>query len=784
MAEKVFKDGKLVVIKSGRTIDDIKSARNRQHASAGEPFETPPQPAPVDATSAKHATAKSARSPRNNEPLTDDIKQQIESLRQTASSEAIISLIQFFGHPKWLARKLASEAIANLGEKAIPIVSQTVFLSQSLDEDSLYWSIRTFGMIGHQASTALITLLNSANIPSQYKVFIIRAFETCKTKESINTLIGCFSDDSWLIRREAANVLVKMGEMVVPHLKASFSGGNEDIRYWSVKVLGGILGKGAIEYFKKMLKSEKRDMRYFAAAALGEIEDEEALDALCDAFSDDSWLVRAQVSEILEKKGKNSLGILKKVLETGSSDAKFLSIKLMSKVMGKDAVAYISNIAQKADTELKFFTLSALTETMNENVIPLLIEALSDKIWLVRKHASSLLEKYGAMAAPHLIQILDKNRDENMRYWALTTLGSIGKSAHAELKKVFNAIDKKEKITLIQALSQDSIVELMPELFECFADTHWPVRNEAYKKLAEVPEYLVPAIFEFYKHANPDIKYWSGQLINNFQNIISQSLLKCLNSSCAPGDLGEELKKDALAMLLSMTQPEVIINMIEHAIASQDSAMLEKIKAAEFYEGIFNLYLSENYGAYNGQAKNFITGVLKSSCDAHSDFIINHANNNISAGDKICSVIAMSKNHELRELYNKLTGGKTSSPPENNYEQDRSDFAATPSPKQGALSSDAVLEEKLNIFLSLDEKDKLNFISEEKPIKDEKMLKLLISQFRVAGESDCRWVALLIIEWWPDQLNYINALKENTANPKLKYWLDKITRHIDGVEFI
>lgn len=780
MAEKVFKDGKLVVIKSGRTIDDIKNAKKLQHS--GGDFIDAPKAATVEAPPAKGVFAKSIRSPRNNEPLTDDIKQQIESLRQNASSESIISIIQYFGHPKWLARKLASEAIASLGEKAIPIVSQTVFLSQSLDEDSLYWSIRTFGMIGHQASTALITLLNSTKIPSQYRVFIIRAFETCKTKESINALISCFSDDSWLIRREAANVLVKIGEMVVPYLKASFSGGNEDIRYWSVKVLGGILGKGAIEYFKKMLKSEKRDMRYFAAAALGEIEDEEALDALCDAFSDDSWLVRAQVSEILEKKGKGSLEILKKVLETGSSDAKFLSIKLMSKVMGKDAVAYISNISQKADTELKFFTLSALTETMNENVIPLLIEALSDRIWLVRKHASSLLEKYGAMAAPHLIQILEKNRDENMRYWALTTLGSIGKSAHAEIKKIFKTVDKKEKITLIQALGQDSIVELMPELFECFSDAHWPVRNEAYKKLAEVPEYLVPAIFEFYKHSNSDIKYWAGQLINNFQGVISQSLLKCLNSSCAPGDLGDELKNDALAMLLSMTQPEVIIDMIEHAIAGEDLAMLEKIKAAEFYEGIFNLYLSENYDAYNGQAKKFIVGVIKSGCDSHSDFIINHANNNISAGDKICSVIAMAKNQQLRQLYTRLTGSSGLAAEENR--PDNQTFNTPIPPKQASFSSEEALEEKLSIFLSLDEKNKLNFISEEKPIKDERMLKLLISQFRAAGESDCRWVALLIIEWWPDQLNYINALKENTANPKLKYWLDKISKHINGVEFI
>ena len=781
MAEKVFKDGKLVVIKSGRTIDDIRGGKGRQNAPGESPAAPEQEP---DKTAGSGRTAKALR---NNEPVTDDVKAQIEKLRQSASSESVISLIQFFGHPKWLVRKLASEAIASLGEKAVPIVSQTVFLSQSLDEDSLYWSIRTFGMIGHQATTALITLLNSSNIPSQYKVFIIRAFETCKTKESINTLIGCFSDESWLIRREASNVLVKMGELVVPYLKAAFSAGSEDVRYWSVKVLGGILGRGAIEYFKKMLKSEKRDMRYFAAAALGEIEDEEALDALCDAFSDDSWLVRAQVSEILEKKGKSSLPILKKVLETGSSDAKFLSIKLMSKVMGKDAVAYISNIAQKADTELKFFTLSALTETMNESVIPLLIDALNDKIWLVRKHASSLLEKYGVAAAPSLLQILEKNKDENMRYWALITLGSIGKSARAEIKKIFSTIDKKEKITLIQALSHDAAVELMPELFECFSDTHWPVRNEAYRKLSEVPEYLVPSIFEFYSHANPDIKYWTGQLINSFQGIISQSLLKCLGSSSSPGDLGDELKKDALEMLLSMTQPEVIINMIEHAIANDDSAMLEKLKAPEFYEGILSLYMNDNFEGYNPQTKNFITGVLKSGCDSRAELISNHAENNPAAADRIMSIIAMSKNHTLRELYARLSGNPF---PAASDQPSASEPVQTDRPEmqhkkaQPAPSSEAAMEEKLNIFLSLDEKEKLNFISEAKPIRDEKMLKLLISQFRVAGEGDCRWVALLIIEWWSDQLEYISALKESTANPKLKYWLEKITRHINGVEFL
>ncbi|HNY13308.1 MAG TPA: HEAT repeat domain-containing protein, partial [Candidatus Wallbacteria bacterium] len=358
MAEKVFKDGKLVVIKTGRTIHDLK--RGQMNDPLSHKDEKPQE----ESVPVKHSYISTGR---NNEPLTDELKAKIEKLGAEGTTEAMISLIQLFSHPKWAARKLASDIMVGFGEKTVPVISQTVFLSQNtLDEDSLYWSIRTLGTIGALATPALVTVLNSVVLPKSYKVFVVRAMESCKTKEGIAALINCFNDESWLIRREAGNILMKMGDLVVAHLKAAFTTGSEDVRYWSVKILGGILGKGAIEYFKKMLKSEKRDMRYFAAAALGEIGDEEALDSLAETFSDDSWLVRAQVAEILEKKGKAAVKVLKKVLEAGSSDAKFMAIKLMSKILGKDAVNYISKIVSTADTDLKFFGLSALAETMDE----------------------------------------------------------------------------------------------------------------------------------------------------------------------------------------------------------------------------------------------------------------------------------------------------------------------------------------------------------------------------------------------------------------------------------
>jgi len=768
MAEKVFKDGKLVVIKSGRTIHDLKKGQMNDPLSHKE--EKPAEEsAPV-----KHSYISAGR---NNEPLTDDIKAKIEKLRDEGTTESMISLIQLFSHPKWAARKLASDIMVGFGEKTVPIISQTVFLSQSsLDEDSLYWSIRTLGTIGVLATPALVTVLNSVVLPKSYKVFVVRAMESCKTKEGIAALINCFNDESWLIRREAGNVLIKMGELVVPHLKASFSSGNEDIRYWSVKILGGILGKGAIDYFKKMLKSDKRDMRYFATAALGEIGDDEALDSLAETFSDDSWLVRAQVAEILEKKGKAAVKVLKKVLETGSSDAKFMAIKLMSKILGKDAVNYISKIVSTADTDLKFFGLSALAETMDESVIPTLVNALGDSVWLVRKHASALLEKFGAKVIDKLLEILSASRDENLRYWVIITLCNIGKPALHEIKDFLAASDKKEKLTLIQSLKSETVCEMLPELFTCFADRQWPVRNEAYKKLCEMSDCILPAIFEYQNHANSDIRYWTSQIIKNNQQVISKMILRTLktpDASKSP-EAAATCHQNAISLLLNMTQPDVVSDMIEFAIANTDDKLLLKLASPEFFESLLGIYTGSEFESKSQKAKNFIVGTLKDSAENNINAIRNYLKNPDCDREKIMKVLAGVNSSIAGDVFASFL----------NDSDPRVRMISLQNLMKNCSDNEALFGPVIEAFKAEDEAGRLNFISGMPSVKSEKMLRALSNQFKACNELDCTWIARLMVEWGNQSVEYLKGIMDSTSDSKVRHWIEKVINHIKGVEFL
>lgn len=768
MPEKIFKDGKLVVVRGGKDSGQGgKMPDPKAQQAAYEKKAVPESEAP--------RKADYSSSGRNNEPLTKDVIEQICKLKQEGTTESLISLIQYFGHPKWLARKLASDAMVEVGEKAVPLISQTVFLSQSsLNEDSLYWSIRTLGIIGNNATTGLVTMLNSPNLPKSHKIFVVRALENCRNKEAIGALINCFTDDSWVIRREAGNTLTKLGEVVVPYLKTGFSGGNEDIRYWSVKVLGGILGNGAIEYFKKMLKSDKRDMRYFAAAALGEIDSDEALDALADAFSDDSWLVRAQVSEILEKKGAAAVRVLKKILETGSSDAKFLSVKLMSKVMGRDAIAYISKIATKADTELKFFALSALAETLDESAMGTLVDALSDKVWLVRKHASALLEKFGTRVVPHLMNTLSTSKDENLRYWSIVTLCNIGKPAMEEIRGFFNSADKKEKITLIQNLRRDATIELSQMLFESFADRHWPVRNEAYKKLCEIPEYLVPTIFDFVNHQSSDIRYWVNQLLKNNEMAVSRSLLNCMAVDGHLGELGDTLKQNAMNLLLKLSQPDVVTNMVEHAIANCNAELLMKLRSDEFFEGLFAAYMDPSYESKSQKFRDFVVEALKFLSPNRVPYIKSKLKDSNVDRQRLMKILSGVSDPSVGEMV--------------------TDFVSDDDPRvrlnslkvliQSMPNNEGLYDKVIETFRTESDGGRLKFISEMPPIKNEKMLRLLINQFKVCNEADCVWFARLLVEWGAHVCEYFNGIQCETSDPKIKYWLTKVVNHINGVEFL
>jgi HEAT repeat protein len=183
--------------------------------------------------------------------LLKDLKSQDEAKVEKAAASivkmatgkpAIISeLADKFADPSWAIRKKVSSIIAQVGITAIDPLAEKI---HSDNEDVRYWTIRTLGVL--KATQKLITVLDHPDKDTRY--YGVTELGQLDETASAEALIRCFGDSSWTIRRQAAQAIQNFGPKYLNNLRKAFGanvvkGGNDDICFWTIKIIARLLGK-------------------------------------------------------------------------------------------------------------------------------------------------------------------------------------------------------------------------------------------------------------------------------------------------------------------------------------------------------------------------------------------------------------------------------------------------------------------------------------------------------------------------------------------------------------
>lgn len=714
---------------------------------------------------------KITESPRNT---TEASFKAIEELSRSFVTENVIQLIGFFGHQVWAVRKKASDAITAFGEKAVPMISQTVFLTAALDDDTLYWCIRTAGAIGGNGLTGiLVPLLTHDRLPKNFKIFVLQSMAGHRDPEVVSLLIASLSDPSWAVRRESAALLQEMGEGVVPALKSAFATGNEDIRYWTVKILGHVMGPGAIDYFRNMLKSPKKETRYYAVAALGEIDSEEAMLALAQTFSDESWLVRAQVAEIFEKRGKQSIKFLKKVFESGNSDARFQTIRLMGKIMGREAKTFIEKILASKETEMKFYAVSALAETNDPDAVSMIVAAFSDEVWLVRKHAAETLAKLGTRAVPRMEALLAESRDENLRHWALTTLAMSGPAGLDALLAAYDPLDKKEKKAVIATLRSVTDERAFDILFRALGDKEWPVRSEAAtaleERIGEVRGRLVSAFLS----DNADIRFW----VTKIASAHPAEVLPALREKFVVPEIPsvEQLKQRTAALILILAAGgEEAGRLLAETLAGNEEDRdyaLAALRQTPTVGGLF-VTLAEAWCAGDERTRGTLEPFVRGEVVKNADLVRRRLAENPLAWLPLLDFLSGSGDSGALKFLQSL------------LELESRDVRFRVFRILVASGTIEAIFALMNYFRAAGEDEKIAMLATEVGELNRNQIKAMVDQFRTLAADESLWLAKLLAEWGGAQTTQFAALLSGTRDPKVREWLRKLMDHLEGKEYL
>ncbi|MDD2714660.1 MAG: HEAT repeat domain-containing protein [Candidatus Wallbacteria bacterium] len=459
----------------------------------------------------------------------EEARNGIREAAKLSHDAALPFLYSLFSDQQFSLCQIACDELVGLGKPALTYLKN---LYTTADENQKYWSIRTLIRGGKPEVDFLAEI--ALKEKEEICAFLATQLSAVSDPElAIPVLIALFKKDNWLIKKNCAQSMIAIGKPAVPHLKKLFSGRGRDLKYWVIKVLADIMGKDLYPFLEKMLSENPDTHGYYAMVGLDEINTPDSQQLLVDILNHKKWLLRAEAAEILRKKGKDIVPLLKKAFRKKHPEQQYWIIILLSEIMENRALPFLKEIVQNQGSELRHYAVTALGQVKTSESVTLLIDCLDDRAWIVRKEAAKALQMMGSIALPAVqLGVLDLR--ENVCFWCIHILSELANWDLNLYLPLLSHPDKKRRIFAVQQALNIRNKDIIRHTVPLLADKHWAVRREAADVLVKMGrtglETFVKYILE--REQNPHLEYWAAYIVGKLPiDTIKQFLSEYLTAS-------------------------------------------------------------------------------------------------------------------------------------------------------------------------------------------------------------------------------------------------------------
>jgi len=263
-------------------------------------------------------------------------------------------------------------------------------------------------------------------------------------ENSVSSVIAALGHDEWIVRRQAFELMRKMAQssgQALQTLKKSLNSEDNNIRFWTVKLLCELGDPDIVPHVKKVFKSGKTEEKVsIINAVAGEKLDDRIKELIINGLSDPAWRVRKAAADALTKSGLAIAGEVVEKLSSKNIDVYYWATKILGALKAECAVDPLIRVLKEGDEERSEFAVAALGEIASERSGSSLIGLLDSDSWTIRKTASEALVNIGE---PVLNQVCSAyssgDASDDMRYWCVRIAGDLGSKEGAPL--IVKALD-------------------------------------------------------------------------------------------------------------------------------------------------------------------------------------------------------------------------------------------------------------------------------------------------------------------------------------------------------
>jgi len=258
----------------------------------------------------------------------------------------------------------------------------------------------------------------------------------------VDPLLAVLNSPSWIVRMHTARALGQIGDAsVVKPLVLLLQDTVKAVRTDTGEALARI-GAAAVPILLESLKHEEWLVRLHAVEALGKIRSPDAVEPLLYVlFNDRDAAVREDAARSLGEIG-DSRAVEFLMTAMAEPGLRPLAIEALGRIGDRRAVpaliSVVNGTSQPVDSrplhgcgdrwDQEMFAMEAavkaLAQIRDESAIPTLVAALQNTV--VRAEAAAALAAFGTRAIPFLLEVLKKERDENILFYAKDALTQVG----------------------------------------------------------------------------------------------------------------------------------------------------------------------------------------------------------------------------------------------------------------------------------------------------------------------------------------------------------------------
>lgn len=485
-----------------------------------------------------------------------------ESLAKLASKRSIIPLIRLLSDKDWSIRKIAANGLIKIGSPSHPALVRQL---NSENADMRYWTIKILSELGEISLEEIIDTLNS-RFPDSRK-FAAMALGNMKFPQAIPHLANAFADNSYVVRIEAANAIVKFEAQALPFLDNSLNHHDPDIKYWAIRCIGIILGRSKnTNLYLHFFSNNNPDKHLIGIIAFGESLDPVGIEHLIRSFSGTSLEIRKEASNALNKYSAAAIPLLKKALSDDNEDIRHWSWRTLGNIiqkMGRNAISTLGRLTTSDDTQMQAVSISALGQTHQEEAVSLIIPFLGSPFLSIREIASNSLVNLGYKAIPKLISSLNSN-NEFLAHHGSITLGRVMDLVDARAIEIFMNMLKGnvKKELVVKALGETKNPNAIAILLSLLMDDRWSVKNAAALALAGFGEKAVSSLFDGLQSKDEERQYWSTIALAEMAPRVGGKAIDGLILSLDGAD--KEKKLIAIEGLAKLKEKKAVLSLCEH----------------------------------------------------------------------------------------------------------------------------------------------------------------------------------------------------------------------------